>query len=161
MHGQERLRTCAVAALRTVIDLQFEINIPELALEALGTDAQTPIRQHGTDATQMRRMVAGANVAFNTTGQRWKLRISRCGTIRQLRRWLDKDFFPIARVNGPWPEFRQGLIDELHTVVVLESDGEVVQVFDPGTNRIHRVDASSFDLWWADCEDIRWFAVLR
>ncbi len=161
-HKMQRDNVCAVAALRTVLHLQYDVNIAEAVLEALGTDAHDPIRVYGTDTRQLRRMLREANRAFNT-GKLWRLRIRRYGDWAILFEATQRQKYPIARVRLPLNEYRYDPgATELHAVVVYEVDaaGDELKVFDPATGRLHRVRWDEFREWWTDADGIRWMATV-
>lgn len=146
LHKQERLNTCAVAALRTVLDLQFRLKVAEQALEALGTDAHEPIKTHGTTNRQLRRMVRGASQAFNTA-RPWTCWIREHCTMEQLDTALQRGRFPLVTVYG--------LIDgdeTYHMIVVLGIRTGRVRVWDPDDARgePYWIDELEFLAWWTD-----------
>jgi hypothetical protein len=153
---------CAVAALRTILDLQYRVDIPEPVLEALGTYAHQPIREYGTDVHQFRHMLREANRAFNT-GPTWRFRVTRRGTWRFLHREVRAGRRPIARVRLPLDEFRAdpGSTD-YHSVVVYDVDsaGDELKVFDPATGKLHRMRWEEFEEWWTDPDGFRWAGVV-
>lgn len=122
LHLQAKRNTCAVAALRTVLDLQFGCKVQEAALELAGTAAETPIAKHGTGPGEMRRMLATASSAFNP-GRPWRLRVCRNATVAYLITELAAGRKPIVSFRGP-PGF-------WHAVVVLSIESRRVRVFDP------------------------------
>ncbi len=162
LHKMERGAVCAVAALRTVLDLQYSINIPERVLEALGDEAMEPIRLHGTGPLQLRRMLREANRAFNT-GKRWRFRVLRHGGWDTLFAAQKRGQYALARVRMPLLDYRKYPADiELHFVVVYEMDaaGDELKIYDPASDKLHRVSWTEFLEWWTDTDGVRWMATV-
>lgn len=128
LHKQARKNTCAVASLRTVLDLQLGVRVPEAALEAHGTDAHTPIQKFGTDAKQLRAMVRGVCRTHNR-GKAWRLRVRAHGTVEDLFQEWVQGRLPMVSVYEP------GSVGGYHMVVVLAATETHVSVFDPSPDR--------------------------
>lgn len=162
LHKMERGQVCAVAALRTVLHLQYDVNIPEVVLEALGDEAMTPIREYGTDVQQLRRMLREANRAFNT-GDRWRFKVHRYGGWDTLFEATSRGRKPLVRVREPWLEHKQNPAGvDLHFVVVYDVDaaGDELKVFDPAYGKLHRMRWDDFLEWWTDTDGMRWCATV-
>jgi hypothetical protein len=160
LYPQERLRTCAVAALRTVLDLQFDVHVPELVLRAMGDDATRPILVEGAGTTELRRMVAGASRAF-WTGRPWKLRTSRRGSWETL--WAERQAgrYALCSVWGAYADYLADEVEQPHMVVVYELDGagDEVKIFDPGCGQLYRLGWEQFEAWWTR-PGYCWFGVV-
>lgn len=123
LHLQTKRNTCAVAALRTVLDLQFGCKVGEAALELAGESAAEPITTHGVGPGELRRMLAIADRAFNP-GRLWRLRIKCKATFADIGAELQagrKPILTVGGVDGPGT----------HVVVALAIDGARIRVFDP------------------------------
>lgn len=148
-YRQEHQNTCVIAALRSVLSEQFGVAIAEVALEALGTEASYSIREHGANFTDMRRILNGANHAFNT-GKPWHMTCRRHGGIPDLRRWLAKGCYPMVQVVN----------DEYHLVVVRSIGRYWVNYFDPYDGKHHSCRIGPFRRWWRNAEGLTWFSVV-
>lgn len=142
LHRQQRANTCAVAALRTVLDLQFNVKIAEKALEVLGTDAHFPILKNGTHNAALRKMVRGASAALNTASP-WTLRVRSHGTLEDLRAVLHTGRFPMATV---YVEDQA----EYHAIVVLDVTDDQVLIWNPASHERKPTWQSyeEFIAWW-------------
>jgi hypothetical protein len=156
LHKQRRLNTCGVACVRTVLDLQYHVQVAEEALEILGTAAIAPIKQHGAGTAELRRMVKGASQALNP-GTPWTLRSRRDATLADLERELAAGRYPIARVYDPTPA------TEYHMLVVLGVSEGTVRLWDPSPHAATRpktMDCSAFVAWWGGDGQEQWYAVV-
>lgn len=145
LHTQKAKNTCAVAALRTVLDLQYHLRIPEVALEALGTEADRPIKTHGTTNGQFRRMVQRASAAY-VRDARLTCKVRRNATLDDLTAELTRDRYPVVTVYN-------AEADELHAVVVLRVTRHQVRVFDPSPHaggEPQWMTHAAFLAWWTD-----------
>lgn len=157
LHKQRRVNTCAVASLRTVLDLQLGLKVAEEALEAHATEAHAPILRYGTSAAQLRAMVQGVNRTHNTSKKRWTLRMRRMGTLEALEQELLQGRFPLTRMYQP------NTSSDYHMVVVLRVAGGRVCIWDPDpTESAHPrwLPEMEFVSWWAGDGDSAWYAVL-
>lgn len=160
LHTQERLNTCGVAALRTVLDLQLGLRIPEQALEAHATTAELPIVKFGTRTSEWRRMVDGVNRTHNPARHgraRWRFRVHALASLEDLARELAHGRFPILRLYSPNPAA------DYHAVVCLAVQPDGVLLFDPSptTPRAPELwDPVRFwDAWFGDGVS-RWYGVV-
>lgn len=142
LHRQQRANTCAVASLRTVLDLQYNVKIAEKALEVLGTDAHFPILKNGTHSGALRKMVKGASAALNT-GTPWTLMLRLHGDLDDLRAVLHVGRFPLVTVYVADQ-------NEYHMIVVLDVTGDQVFLWDPSVKDHQPVwmSHSDFMAWW-------------
>jgi hypothetical protein len=162
LHKMRVQNVCMVAALRTVLHLQYDVHIAENVLEAFGTEAHSPIRVDGTCVTKFRRMVREANRAFNTE-KPWKVLIRRRAGWDLLFEATAQGRRPIARVRDTLQNFRNDpAVTELHAVVVFEVDGagDEIKIFDPSSGKLHRLRWEEFLEWWTDTDGTRWMATL-
>jgi hypothetical protein len=151
MHPQQDENTCAVAAIRTVLDLQYDINIDEPILEAFGSEVASPIRQDGAGTAELRRMVRLASETYNNVSKRWRLRVRRYGTRRQLQGWLRRGQYPMVSVMQP----ERG---RLHMMVVVGLPPTLIQLFDPDVGSVVDLPWSAFTAEWAESH---WYAVVH
>lgn len=144
---QEKKNTCAVACLRAILALQFDVEVREAALEALGTSARVPIALHGVDNAALRRMVTGASYAYNP-GRAWRLTCRNHGTLDELARHVARGHYPLVTVWVSHPDVPRGF--ELHAIVVLEihATTDAITVFDPAYRRLRRFTRAQFQTWW-------------
>lgn len=158
LHKQERENTCAVAAMRTVLDLQLGLNIPEAVLEAHGTDAQSPIKQFGTSTTHLRRILAAVNRTHNSKKSPWRLKVKLRGSLKDLVRELVAGRSPLVRVYEP------NDTTDYHMIVVLAVTDERVKVFDPDADKEPNpkwMSAPEFLAWWEGDDSSSWYAVIN
>lgn len=156
LHKQERENTCAVAALRTVLDVQLGVKVSESILAAHGTDARNPILEFGSSVTHLRRMLAGVNRTHNHKKTAWRLKIKRDGELKDLVREIVAGRSPMVRVFEPTD------IADYHMVVVLAITDERVRIFDPGDDKSPSwLSALEFVAWWGGDEDSSWYAVVN
>jgi hypothetical protein len=157
LHKQERQNTCAVAALRTALDVQLGVKISESVLEAHGTDANEPILKFGSSATHLRRMLAGVNRTHNKKKRAWRFKIKANGDLRDLKRELVAGRAPVVRVYEP------NDVADYHMIVVLAVTDERVKVFDPAddTSTSRWMSAVEFVAWWHGDERSSWYAVVN
>lgn len=156
LHKQARKNTCGPAALRTVLDLQLGINVSEEALEAHGTDAETPILKHGSGTAQIRAMVRGVNRTHNT-GRPWRFRVHASATVADLATELAAGRYPIVRMYEP------NDAAEYHFIVVLAVTDTHVTFFDPDPISRHgptQLSIDAFDLWWCGDGETSWYGVI-
>lgn len=151
MHAQQDENTCAVAAIRTVLDLQYGINIEEPILEAFGSKVASPIRKDGAGTAELRRMVRLASETYNNVSKRWRLRVRRDGTRRQLNNWIKRGQFPLVSVAQPE-------MDRLHMMVVVGLPPTLVQLFDPDVGEVVDLPWAAFAAEWAENH---WYAVVH
>lgn len=142
---QEGDNSCAVAALRTVLALQFAVVADEDQLEVLGSYAKNPIAQHGTDNSALRRMVKNASTTFNINTP-WKLKVKSKATIKELRAHIRAHRYPIVTVTTVFPSFET----QLHAVVILDVTDSHVVVHDPARAApvAKRHTHAAFLKWW-------------
>lgn len=156
LHLQQRSTTCAVASIRTVLHHQFGLRVSEAALVVLGTHARKPLVTHGSNTSDMRRMVQGASKAYHV-GTPWKLRTSRNGTISKLTKELAAGRWPIVQVY-------HSELQEYHAVVVTELTETHVRVFDPDysrTTNLRWMTRDAFEAWWiCPATHDTWYAVV-
>lgn len=167
LHPQEHDNTCAVASLRTALDLQFGVVTSEAALEALGTDARLPIATEGTGSGDLRRMVRGASFAYNTEHQRkpWRLTIRQRGSLSDLARHTRRSRIPIVTVVVRGVTLDDGHPgDLLHAVCVLavrdRTTGTAVKVFDPRFTTARWYSALRFIRFWTQDNGTTEYAVV-
>jgi len=151
MHPQQDENTCAVAAIRTVLDLQYGINIDEPILEAFGSKVASPIQQDGAGTAEIRRMVRFASERYNNVTKRWRLRVRRGGTRRQLQAWLRRGQYPLVSVVQPER-------DRLHMMVVVGLPPTLIQLFDPDEGIVIDLPWVAFAAEWAETH---WYAVVH
>jgi len=155
---QEQQNTCAVAALRTVLALQFGVRVEsEQVLEVLGTNAHDPIRANGTDTLKLRDMIKGASFAFNK-GPEWTLKVRYRGTVAQLKAELRRGRFPMVRI------YERVANAEYHMVVVLAITGDRVCLWNPDTSTTRPVWRSLrwfLSVWKDILDDATWYGVVN
>lgn len=159
LHKQVRQNTCAVASLRTVLDVQLGIKVSEQVLEAHGTSAEWPITKYGTSTSQLRTIVRAVNRTHNTTTRSWRLRCHVYGQVRDLVRELSAGRTPLVRVFE-----NQEDIDDYHMIVVLGCEAGFVKVFDPNPHEVKDsfwMDDDTFTRWWAGDGHTTWYAVIN
>jgi ABC-type bacteriocin/lantibiotic exporter with double-glycine peptidase domain len=155
LHPQQRMTTCAMAAIRTVLHRQFGVQLAEAALVVLGNDPREPIVKHGSSTNEMRRAVRGASKALNL-GPPWTLRVRTRGTFRMLS-WAVK--------HGRWPIAQVFVAsqNEYHAIVVTKVERERIQYYDPAYSRKLRwMSRKRFHAWWT-CPNTgqTWFSVIN
>lgn len=158
LHKQARVNTCAVASLRTVLDVQLGIKVPEAALEAHGTSVSSPIQAEGTSTSQLRAMVKGVNRTHNDGRKPWRFRCVVHGTVEALARELQAGRIPMTRMyeNADYADY--------HMIVVLAVDDQHVKLFDPnpdGPAEPTWLTHDAFVAWWAGDGVTSWYAVLN
>lgn len=157
LHTQQRVSTCGVAAIRTVLHYQFGVRVAEAALVALATRPTEPILREGSGTTEMRRMVRGASTAFNGKNP-WTLRTHQRGTLGQLKAALRRGRLPIVKVYIPE-------LEDYHVFVVLVVETGSVTYFDPDPlvkPNPSVVDTKAFLDRWRDPEDAStWWAIIN
>lgn len=155
---QEQQNTCAVAALRTVLALQFGVTVEsEQVLEVLGTYAHDAIRVNGTDTGKLRDMVKGASRAFHD-GRPWTLKVRHRASVRELVRELRRGRRPLLRIWERVPDA------DYHMIVLLACEPARVLVWNPDTSCTRPVWKSLewFMESWTDPHDAaRWYAVVN
>jgi hypothetical protein len=157
-YRQEQQNTCAVAALRTVLALQFGVVVEsEQVLEVLGTTARDAIRENGTDTSKLRDMVKGAARAFHT-GRPWTLKVRLHASLRDLRAELGRHRYPLVRIfeRAPDPDY--------HMIVLLRLAPTRVLVWDPGMHHTKRPLWRSLDWFldsWSDPHGATWYGVVN
>lgn len=157
LHKQARTNTCAVASLRTVLDVQLGIKVPEVALEAHATTVHEPITAFGTSTTQLRAMVRGVNRTHNA-GRPWRFRCAVAGTLEDLARELLAGRTPMTRM---WSTTASA---DYHMIVVLALVDDRVKVFDPSpfsSDEPHWMSAEDFCAWWSGDGETSWYAVIN
>lgn len=152
-YPQEKANTCGVAAIRTMLAVQFDVRLTEKVLEAFGTEAHDPISKNGSSTTNLRWMLKGANKAFNT-GKPWTLRTGRAGTIEILKE-LTKERPVMVRVYYPQTE-------EYHFLVVLAVTKYRLRVFDPAPEcgLMSLTYPAFLDTWTDPSDGETWYATL-
>lgn len=154
-YPQEKANTCAVAALRTVLAIQFDKRIAEPVLEALGTQAHEPIRKHGTGTAELRDMVWLASRAFNT-GKSWTVNPRCYGTLAILRK-ITEERPVLVRVYRP----HSGPGTNYHMMVVLSVSRARLRIFDPATpDGPTSIMHHTFLAEWLDPDGIAWYATI-
>lgn len=147
---QERLNTCAVAALRSVLATQFGVYVREEVLRFAGDDADSPIVGTGASTLQMRRIVRAASRAVNT-GPAWKLRVKRKASVSDIARELRAGRYPIASVQRSAGE---------HAVVLCGHRPGEVRYFDPASGRRRWRSVEAFRREWLAPDGCTWLAVV-
>ena len=156
-YKQEKVNTCVVAAVRTVLALQFGVRIKEPALEALGQSAEFPIAKHGASTGDMRQMVKGASRAYNV-GKPWTVRVVADGNLSELRSLTCRGKAVICRVNCD-PD---GFVP-YHVVVVLKLSKYRIRLFDPADPNAtpKNMTYEAFVPWWTGALDgKKWYATI-
>lgn len=159
LHKQARLNTCAVASLRTVLDVQLGVKVSEMVLEAHGDEANHPITVHGTSTTQLRAMVKGVDRTHNTSARTWRLRCHVHGSIRDLVRELVAGRLPLIRVYEDCED-----LPGYHMIVLLGFENGSVKLFDPDPTQANEpfwMSADEFVAWWGDDNETTWYAVIN
>lgn len=154
---QEKENTCAVACLRTVLQLQFGIAVKEELLEYGGTSATDhPIAKFGTGTVELRRMLMTADRALNER-RPWRLRVRAKGTVEELVLELARDRKPMLRMHEP----ENGV--GYHFVVLLAITADRVKLFDPdaGSEDPLWMSHEEFVRWWTDADGATWYAVVN
>lgn len=151
-YPQERLRTCAVASLRSVLASQYGVTVREDVLRFAGTSVDSPIIWRGSTSTDLRRMLEVANRALNL-GPKWRLRIHQHGTITDLAREVRDGRFPLVSVVRA---------DGLHMIVVCNYKPGRVRYFDPADGKTRWTGSGVFRRQWVDELNggITWYAVV-
>lgn len=158
LHKQARLNTCAVAALRTVLDVQLGIKVPEAALEAHGTSVEFPIQRMGSGTTELRAMVKGVNRTHNDSRKPWRFRCALRGSLDDLSRELQAGRVPMTRMA------EQTDYADYHMIVVLAIADGRVKIFDPNPACPHTptwLTDEAFITWWTGDGETSWYAVLN
>lgn len=158
LHKQTRVNTCAVACLRTILDVQLGVKVAEVGLEAHGTSAKNSIKKEGTDTTQLRAMMKGVNRTHNE-GKLWRLRVRSRGTVAVLKAQLAAGRIPMVSVWEPNDSCNY------HMIVVLAVQRKRIKIFDPDPKQItspHWIGTDDFEFWWHSEEDgTTWYAVIN
>jgi len=128
-----------VAALRTVLDLQFDIDISEHVLAAFGATQDTELRDEGSSNQDLKRIMREVIYRYPIHSGT-VVRLLHNQTIKDIAEWLVDGIYPIATTKQKYKGH--------HVRVVIGVGPGRIRYFDPAQMRPRTVSIEEFERDW-------------